>query len=167
MGSSLLKYNLIRDSCIFLHSTLHQCTGNTIILYLFSIFLMGSSFGVLCFYWSVIALHCCVSFCRMAACVPQHNGLAVRAHICPPSWTPSPIAALQVITEHHPELPVPCGSFLLAVSFTRGGVYVSVLLSQFVLLSPLSPLCPQFVLSICISATRFISSILLLPTYMC
>ena len=104
---------------------------------------------------------------RMAACVPQRNGLAVCAHICPPSWTPSPIAALQVIAEHHAELPVPCGSFLLAVSFTRGGVYVSVLLSQFVLLSPLSPLCPQFVLFICISATRFISTILLLPTYMC
>ena len=48
----------------------------------------------------------------------------------PPSHPPTPIPPLQVITEHQAELPVLYISFPLAISFTHGSVYVSVLLSQ-------------------------------------
>ena len=59
--------------------------------------------------------------------------------ILPP--TP-PIQPFQIITEHKAELPVLYSRFPLAVCFTHGSVYMSILLSQFV--PPSSPLLPCF-----------------------
>ena len=60
------------------------------------------------------------------------------------------------------------GSFPLAVYFTDGDAYMSVLLSQFVPVS-LPPLCPQSLLYVCISvpALQIICTILLDSIYMC
>ena len=45
---------------------------------------------------------------------------------------PPPISPLQVITEHRVERPVLYSRFPLASYFTHGGLYVSILISQFV-----------------------------------
>ena len=47
-----------------------------------------------------------------------------------------PIPTLQVVTNHRADLPVLCSSFPLAIHFTFGSVYVSMLLSRFVPASP-------------------------------
>ena len=49
------------------------------------------------------------------------------------------IPPLQVVTKHRADLPVLCSCFPLAIYFTFGSVYMSVLLSHFV---PASPSCP-------------------------
>ena len=65
--------------------------------------------------------------CESAICVPSS----------PPTWAcPPPMPPLQVVTEHQAELPVLCSSFPLAVCFTQGSVYMSVIPSQFVPPSP-------------------------------
>ena len=46
------------------------------------------------------------------------------------------IPSLHVITEHQAEQPVLCSSFPLAIYFKYSSVYMSVLISQFVLSSP-------------------------------
>ena len=60
------------------------------------------------------------------------NQLSHREHIyiSPPSWTSLP--HLYVITERRAELPVLYSSFPLAICLTHGGVYMSVLILQFV-----------------------------------
>ena len=74
-----------------------------------------------------------------------------------------PIPSLQVITEHPADLPVLCSSFPLAIHFTFGSVYMSMLLSHFIPVPPPIPSpCPQ-VCSLCLHlysypATRFIST---------
>ena len=83
-----------------------------------------------------------------------------------------PIPPLQVVTKHRADLPVLCGCFPLAMHFTVGSVYMSMLLSHFIPASPSPPPCPQ-VHSLCLRlyscpATRFISTILFLDSiYMC
>ena len=54
-----------------------------------------------------------------------------------------PIPPLQVDTKHRADLPVLCGCFPLAIYFTYGSVYMSTLLSHFVLAYPSPSLCPQ------------------------
>ena len=49
----------------------------------------------------------------------------------PPSYL-TPIPPLCVITEHRAKLPVLSSSFPLAIYFTHGSVYMSVLLSWFI-----------------------------------
>ena len=70
----------------------------------------------------------------------QQRESAVSIHMPPPSGAflpiTTPIPTLQVITEHRVELPVLYSNFLLALYFTYGNVYISVLLSQFVPPSP-------------------------------
>ena len=58
----------------------------------------------------------------------------------PPSL---PIPPLQVVTKHPADLPVLCGCFPLAIYFTFGSVYMSVLLSHFVPAYPSPSPCPQ------------------------
>ena len=80
------------------------------------------------FNWTITVLQClqcCVGFCSTT------TGISGSIHVFPPSGTSLP-TPLQVITEHGPELPVRCSGFLLAVHFTNGSVYMSVLSSQFV-----------------------------------
>ena len=47
-----------------------------------------------------------------------------------------PIPPLQVVIKHRADLPVLCSSFPLAIYFTFGSVYMSVLLSHYVPASP-------------------------------
>ena len=63
----------------------------------------------------------------------------------------------QVITEHRTELPVLYSRFLLALYFTHGSVYMSIPISQFILLIPHVH---KSILYICISihALRIVSS---------
>ena len=82
------------------------------------------------FYWKITALQYCVSFCHTPAWI------ATGIHIPPPSWTAPlisiPIPPLWVVTECWLELPVSCSRFPLAIYFTYGNVYVSLLFSQFI-----------------------------------
>ena len=76
-----------------------------------------------------------------------------------------PIPALQVVTKHQADLPVLCSSFPLAIDFTFGSVYMSVLLSHVIPASPSPPPCLQesslhLRLHSC-PATRFISTVFL------
>ena len=55
--------------------------------------------------------------------------LFIYIHISPPSWAslPHPIPPLQIIRKHGAELPVLHSSFPLALCFTYGNAYISVL----------------------------------------
>ena len=86
------------------------------------------------FNWRIIALQCCVGFCHTS------TWIAIDTHMFPLSWTPLPPPI-----PSHPsklsqstgfELTVPCSKFPLAIYFTYGNVYVSILLSQFIPPSP-------------------------------
>ena len=76
----------------------------------------------------------------------QQSGSAICIHISLPAWTSShtPSSHPQVITERWPELPVLYGSFPLAAYFIHGRVYMSILLSQFILSSLFPPLRDDF-----------------------
>ena len=54
-----------------------------------------------------------------------------------------PIPPLWVVTKHGADLPVLCGCFPLAIYFTFGSVYMSMLLSHFVSAYPSPSPCPQ------------------------
>ena len=72
--------------------------------------------------------------------------ICICIYISPPSQaslTPPTVSPTQVITEHQAGLPVLYSSFLLAIYFTHGSVYMSMLLSQFYPL-PFFSLLPHF-----------------------
>ena len=54
-----------------------------------------------------------------------------------------PLPPLQVVTKHRADLPVLCGCFPLAISFTFGSVYKCMPLSHFVPGYPSPSICPQ------------------------
>ena len=81
------------------------------------------------FFWNIIALQCCVTFCHTALCVSYMYTYVPSLLNLPPS---PQIPPLQVTTEHWAELPVLHSNFPLAVHVTHGSVYMSMLLSQFV-----------------------------------
>ena len=54
-----------------------------------------------------------------------------------------PILPLYVDTKHRADLPVPCSCFPLAIYFTFGSVYMSMLISHFIPAYPSPSLCPQ------------------------
>ena len=73
------------------------------------------------------------------------NQLYIYPHIpsllrLPPTL---PIPPLQVVTKHRADLPVLCGYFPLAISFTFGSVYMSMPLSHFIPAYPSPSPCPQ------------------------
>ena len=91
----------------------------------------------------------------------------------PPSWIspqpPSPSHPSRLSQSSGSELPASYSEFPLAVYFTHGGVYVSVLLSQFVPPSPSPPLSltlSSMSASHCCPADRFLSTSFLDSTYM-
>ena len=65
----------------------------------------------------------------------------LHAHMYPlPLELPSlPTLPAEVITEQRAELPMLCSRFSLAICFTHGSVYMSILVSQFIPLSPSPP----------------------------
>ena len=68
--------------------------------------------------------------------------------LCPPPTLLIP--PLQVDTKQRADLPVLCSCFPLAIYFTFGSVYMSVLLSHFVPAYPSSSPCAQVILYVCI-----------------
>ena len=76
-----------------------------------------------------------------------------------------PIPHLQVVTKHRADLPMRCSCFPLAIYFTLGSVYMSMLLS-FCPSLPFPPLCPQVhSIRLCLyscPAPRFIRTIFFL-----
>ena len=79
--------------------------------------------------------------------LPYNNINQPSVYIYPLPFKPpfqSPITSLKVIIEHGAELPVLYSSFPLALYFTQSGLYMAVLLSQFIPPSP-SPLTAQLV----------------------
>ena len=82
-----------------------------------------------------------------------------------------PIPPLQVVTKHQVDHPVLCSCFPLAIYFTFGSVYMSMLLSHFIPAYPSPSPCPQ-VHSLCLRlyscpAPRFIRTIFFLIPYIC
>ena len=123
-------------------------------------------FDLLFFNWTRMALQYCIGFCHRVN-QPYVHIWPLPLHLPRPS-TPS----------HHSRFPQSTGlnslclysSFPLALYFTYGSVYMSVLLSLFV--PPLFPLlCPKSVFYVCISipafVNRFISTVCLDSIYMC
>ena len=62
------------------------------------------------------------------------NHLYVYIYFLPLESMPSPIPLIQVISEHQAEFPVSSRRFLLAICLTHGSVYMSIPISQFILL---------------------------------
>ena len=88
----------------------------------------------------------------MLVSTTHHHESAIGIHMSPLSWTsppvPHPIPCLQAVTEPWVGLPVFYSNGSLAMYFTFGNVYVSMLLSQFVP-SSLSLLYPKSI-SLCL-----------------
>ena len=93
------------------------------------------------FNWSIIALQ----FCVLVSFLQQSESGICNVYI----HTPPRIPPIWVTTEHQAELRVLYRSFPLAVCFTHGSVFMSILISHFVPPSP-SAHVHTFILYICI-----------------
>ena len=110
------------------------------------------------FNWRIIALQCCGGLCHTSLWI-SHNFMYMSS----PSWAfPTPFHPSGSSTEHQAELPLLYSNFPLASYFTHDSVYMSMLLSQFVLPSPSSHCVHLSVLYvyICISSVWRGSSVL-------
>ena len=86
-------------------------------------------------YWRTIALQYCVCLCHTSTRI-SHRYTCDPSLLNTPPTSSYPIPSLQVVTEHWVEFPVLYIKFSLAICFTYSNVYVSMLFSQFVPLSP-------------------------------
>ena len=89
------------------------------------------------FNWRIVALQYCVGFCHTSTWI---------SHMSPPSRTSLPshlIPPLCVVSESQFEFPESHRKFPVAIYFTYSSVYVSMLPSPFIPLSPSHPLYPQ------------------------
>ena len=97
-------------------------------------------FGHLFFFFTSLLEYNCFSVLCQFLLYNKVNQLHVYIypHILPLLSLPPtlPIPPLKVVTKHRADLPVLCSSFPLAIHFTSGNVYMSMLLSHFVPASP-------------------------------
>ena len=98
-----------------------------------------------------------ICFTVLCQLLPFINMNQPQVYICPlplepPSHLP-PIPSLQVVTEHQVELPVSYSKFPLAVCFTYGNEYVSMMFFSSSSHPLLPPLCPQVY---CLSASSLL-----------
>ena len=129
---------------------------------------------ILFFLTSLLGYNCSTMVCQFLL-YNKVNQLYIYIHPhipsllrLPPTF---PIPPLQVDTKHRADLPVLCGSFPLAISFTFGNVYMSMPLSHFVPAYPSPSLCSQvhslhLHLYSC-PAPRFFRTIFFNSIYMC
>ena len=107
--------------------------------------------NIFSFNWKRIALQYCVGFCHISTWIshrhtyaPSLSNLLLTSHPTPPHPSRSSQSTGFELPESHSKLP-------LAIYFTYGNIYVSMLLFQFVPSSP-SPNCfHKSVLHVCIS----------------
>ena len=102
---------------------------------------------------------------QLYVCIYPHISSLLRL---PPTL---PIPPLQVVTKHGADIPVLCSCFPLAICFTFGSIYMSVLLSHFIPAYPYPSTCPQvhslhLHLYSC-PAPRFIRTIFFQIPYIC
>lgn len=103
--------------------------------------------------------------CKLASPVQQHELAQVQPALL--SLSPTPTLSLQVITEHQPELPAiqqVLSASPLATYTTHGSVYILMLLSQFIRLSPSLPASTSpfsTLVSLFLPENRFIRTIFL------
>ena len=94
----------------------------------------------------------------LVSAIQQHES-TICVHTSFPSHLSLPPAApippVRVVTEHLVEFPVLYRSFLLAVCFTHGSVFTSLLLSQFV--PPLPPMCPSILWCHCSESQAWVT----------
>ena len=129
----------------------------------------------ICFLTSLLEYNCFTVLCQFLL-YNKVNQLYVHIYPHTPSLLHLPptllIPPLQVVPKHRADLPVPCNCFPLAIYFTFGSVYMSMLLSHFVPAYPSPSPCAQVhSLRLCLyscPAPRFISNIFFLDSvYMC
>ena len=96
------------------------------------LFLFKILFFKFIFNWKIISN--CVGFCHTTTCITQKYTYTSSVLKLPP--THHPYTTLYVVTGLQAELPVLYANFSLAIYFTPGSVYVSMLLSQFIPPSP-------------------------------
>ena len=98
------------------------------------------------FLTSLLGCNCFTMMCQFLLCNKVNQLYAyiyphIPSFLCLPPTLPIP--PLQGITKHRADLPVLCGCFPLAICFTFGSVYMSMLLSHFVPAYPSPSPCPQ------------------------
>ena len=84
-----------------------------------------------CFYWGMIALQYC-NLCRTSTQISHsYTYMPSLLRLSPPPTRPAPLGCHRA-----PGLPVSHSHFLLGIYFIHDSVYISMLLSQFLLPSP-------------------------------
>ena len=109
----------------------------TLIQCVFVVLSNGHILFYLLFNWRIIALKCYIGFCHTSTCI-SHRYTHVPSPLNVPPLS-NLIPPFYVVTEHQAEIPVLYNNFPLAIYFTYGNVFISILLSQFVPPAPALP----------------------------
>ena len=105
------------------------------------------TFTSLIFNWRITALQCCVGFCHPTMWISRKYTCISSFLSLPPTTVPHPTPL--GCHRGQTELSVLYSNFSPAINFTHLSVYISMLLSQFVIPSPLPDVCFLFSFTIC------------------